>query len=369
MKSHPQHHGHGSNVIAAVRAELLDSRGSRDAVRVESVDDRTAAQNAMAALSPEIAPAELPPDFYLIGCGNRGALANGEPSANSMGFKAWNLLRMVQLALPVPAAFVIGTSYCSNPIARASASTCQLWMPGLLALEREAGQILGDARHPLLVSVRSGAAVSMPGMMETLLNVGLCDTTVAGLVRHTGHPRLVWDAYRRLVASYGEVVAGLPAELFENATVALYGARDERDLDFAELRALTRQFLTVYASVAGTAFPQEPADQLSGAIEAVFASWQSPKAQAYRRMNGIADAEGTAVTVQCMVFGNAGGESGAGVGFTRDPATGEPVLWVDFLFNAQGEDVVSGRRSANGHEELAAVLPQVWRELSTVLSH
>ena len=365
MKSHPQHHGHGSNVIAAVRAELLDSRGSRDAVRVESVDDRTAAQNAMAALSPEIAPAELPPDFYLIGCGNRGAQANGEPWANSMGFKAWNLLRMVQLALPVPAAFVIGTSYCSNPIARASASTCQLWMPGLRALEREAGQILGDARHPLLVSVRSGAAVSMPGMMETLLNVGLCDATVAGLVRHTGHPRLVWDAYRRLVATYGEVVAGLPAELFENATVALYGARDERDLDFAELRALTQQLLSVYASGAGRAFPQDPAEQLSGAIGAVFALWQSDKAQAYRRMNVIADTGGTAVTVQCMVFGNTGGESGAGVGFTRDPATGEPVLWVDFLFNAQGEDVVPGRRSANGHEELAAVLPQVWRELST----
>jgi len=281
-----------------------------------------------------------------------------------MGFKAWNLLRMAQLLLPVPAAFVIGTAYCSNTVARAGGAMRNLWSPGLKALERETGQTLGDARHPLLISVRSGAAVSMPGMVETLLDVGLCDATVAGMVRQTGNPRLVWDAYRRLVATYGEVVAGLPAEHFENATSALFGARDERDLDFAELRSLTQEFLSVYAAGAGRAFPQQLDEQLAGAIDAVFASWQSAKAQAYRRMNGIADAVGTAVTVQCMVFGNAGGDSGAGVGFTRDPATGEPALWVDFLFNARGEDVVSGRRSANGHDELAAVLPQVWLELT-----
>jgi len=235
---------------------------------------------------------------------------------------------------------------------------------GLRLLERSTGQALGDARRPLLLSVRSGAPVSMPGMMDTLLNIGLCDATVGGLLRQTGNPRLVWDAYRRLVATYGEVVAGLPASLFDDAATALFGGRDERDLDFADLRSLTQRFLEVFSQGAGRPFPQDPAEQLGGAIEAVFASWHSPRAHEYRRLNHIADAIGTAVTVQCMVFGNAGGQSGAGVGFTRDPATGEPALWVDFLFNAQGEDVVSGRRSASGHDELATVLPQVWHELS-----
>ncbi len=303
----------------------------------------------------------LPPEVYLIGCG--GDAAAVQASEQSMGFKAWNLLRMAHLALPVPPAFVIGTRYCADAAARAQAAGPSLWQAGLLELERSTGQRLGDARNPLLLSVRSGAPVSMPGMMETLLNIGLCDATVGGMLRQTGNPRLVWDAYRRLVASYGEVVAGLPARCFEDATSALCDGRDERELDFADLRSLTRSFLEVYAQGAAKPFPQQPAEQLAGAIEAVFASWQSPRACEYRRLNGIADSIGTAVTVQCMVFGNAGGRSGAGVGFTRDPSSGEPALWVDFLFNAQGEDVVSGRRSANGHDELAAVLPAVWQEL------
>jgi pyruvate,orthophosphate dikinase len=204
----------------------------------------------------------------------------------------------------------------------------------------------------------------MPGMMETLLNIGLCDATVSGLMRQMGNPRLIWDAYRRLVATYGEVVAGLPASAFEEAASELFGEHDERDLDFADLRSLTQRFIGVYAKAARRPFPQDPAAQLAGAIEAVIASWQSAKAREYRRLNQIDDAIGTGVTVQRMVFGNAGGRSGAGVGFTRDPASGEPALWVDFLFNAQGEDVVSGRRSAHGHDELAAVLPDVWSALS-----
>lgn len=302
----------------------------------------------------------LPPEVYLIACGADLAV-QGQPSQHSMGFKAWNLLRMVQLALPVPPAFVIGTRYSADPGARATGT--RLWRAGLGALEQATGQGLGDGRRPLLLSVRSGAPVSMPGMMETLLNIGLCDATVGGLLRQTGNPRLVWDAYRRLVATYGEVVAGLPGQCFEDATLALLGSGDERGFDFADLRRLTQRYLEVYRQAAGRAFPQDPAEQLHGAIEAVFASWQSPKAREYRRLNHIADAVGTAVTVQAMVFGNAGGRSGAGVGFTRDPTTGEPVLWVDFLFNAQGEDVVSGRRSANGHDELASVLPEVWHQL------
>ena len=324
----------------------------------------------MAKRAPDLALAEtdkaaltgLPPDVYLIGCGAVFAGA-GRPSAQSMGFKAWNLLRMAQLSLPVPEAFALGTHYCVDPAARRLTNSPTLWNAGLKALERATGLALGDVRRPLLLSVRSGAPVSMPGMMETLLNIGLCDATVDGLLRQTGNPRLVWDAYRRLVATYGEVVAGLPVSIFDEAATATFGARDERDLDFAELRLLTRRFIDVYARAAGRPFPQEPAQQLGGAIKAVFASWQSVKAVEYRRANRISDEIGTAVTVQRMVFGNAGGRSGAGVGFTRDPVSGEPALWVDFLFNGQGEDVVSGRRSAQGHDELAAVLPEVWSDL------
>jgi len=314
------------------------------------------------AASREQADAALPPEVYLIACGPRVA-KSAQPSAQSMGFKAWNLLRMAQLSLPVPPAFVLGTRYCTDPAAREVGTSPTVWAPGLHALERATGLTFGDARRALLLSVRSGAPVSMPGMMETILNVGLCDSTIGGILRQSGNPRLVWDAYRRLVATYGEVVAGVSTQPFEEATAELVGAREERELDFADLRELTHRLLEVYAMAAGRPFPQDPQLQLAGAIEAVFASWQSNKACAYRRMNSIADAVGTAVTVQSMVFGNAGGRSGAGVGFTRDPATGEPALWVDFLFNAQGEDVVSGRRSAHGHDELEAVLPTVWLEL------
>ena len=310
----------------------------------------------------------LAPGVCLIGCGDEvagaGDVGDGElPSPQALGFKAWNLLRMARLSLPVPPAFVLGTRFCTDPAMRARASTREVWGTALQHLERATGLALGDPRRPLLLSVRSGAPVSMPGMMETLLNVGLCDATIVGLVRQTGNPRLAWDAYRRLIATYGEVVAHLPAKSFEEAAVALFGTHDERELDFAELRALTQRYLQVYAQGAGSPFPQDPAQQLAAAIEAVFASWHAPKACEYRRLNEIAGAVGTAVTVQRMVFGNAGGQSGAGVGFTRDPATGEAALWVDFLFNAQGEDVVSGRRSAHGHDELATVLPEAWRQL------
>lgn len=285
------------------------------------------------------------------------------PSAQAMGFKVWKLLRMAQLALPVPPAFVLGTHYCTDADARQQASNPKLWAPAPHAVEDATGLGLGDARRPLLLAVRSGAPISMPGMMETILNVGLCDATVGALLRQSGNPRLVWDAYRRLVAGYGEIVARIPARLFAEPTSALVGEGDERQLDFADLRELTHCLLDVYRHAAGQPFPQEPSQQIPGAIEAVLASWQSAKACAYRRLNQISDSIGTAVTVHSMVFGNAGGRSGAGVGFTRDPSSGEPKLWVDFLFNAQEEDVVSGRRSAHGHEELAAVLPGVWLAL------
>lgn len=300
--------------------------------------------------------APLPEDLYLIDRDSPGAV----PPAEAIGNKAHNLARMVRIGLRVPPAFVLGTAWC----ARADRLRPADWMPAVQALERATGRRLGDPRRPLLLSVRSGAAVSMPGMMETLLNIGLNDAAVQGLVRNTGNPRLAWDAYRRLVAGFGEVVMGLPAAAFEADLAAITAtAGDERELDFDAMRRLTQAHLRSLQRLAGQPFPQDPQAQLEAAIGAVFKSWQSEKAQTYRRLKGIDDRLGTAVTVQAMVFGNAGGDSGAGVGFTRHPSTGEPRPWVDYLFNAQGEDVVSGRRSALGHDELQAVAPTVWQEL------
>lgn len=298
-----------------------------------------------------------PKHFYLIASGTTER--RHKPSPQSMGSKAFNLLRMADLGLPVPPALVIGTHYAGAP----DECTLALFSVGLPALQEVAGLIFGDARRPLVVSVRSGAPVSMPGMMETLLNIGLCDQTLPGFLRQTGNPRLVWDAYRRLIASYGEVVMGLPAHLFEDEIERVTQGRDERLLDFAELRDLTNRFQEVYLRHAGRPFPQDVNEQLWGAVRAVFLSWQSEKASAYREINHLDAAMGTAVTIQCMVFGNSGGHSGAGVGFTRNPTSGERQPWVDFLANAQGEDVVSGRRNAHGHEALAHVAPDAWCRL------
>jgi len=301
-------------------------------------------------LSVDAGPAPV-----LIGCGETGPV----PPPEAIGFKAHNLARMAGLGLPVPPAFVLGTAWCTRPQAVLPA----LWQPALAALARRTGLRFGDARRPLLLSVRSGAPVSMPGMMETLLNIGLNEATLHGLLRLSGNPRLAWDAYRRLIAGYGEVVLGVEAAAFDADLAAVAGACSERALDFTQLRQLAQRHLATVERLAGRPFPQNPMDQLDGAIQAVFGSWSAAKAVAYRRLKGLDETMGTAVTVQRMVFGNAGGGSGAGVGFTRHPSTGDAAPWVDFLFNAQGEDVVSGRRSALGHDELASVAPAVWQEL------
>lgn len=309
---------------------------------------------------------------WRIGCGHAGADAARDdadaplPGVEVIGGKAHHLARMAALGLPVPPAFVIDTSACHRHRAHPHA----LWDPdrpvlraALADLETATGLHFGDARRPLLLSVRSGAPVSMPGMMETLLDIGLNDETVQGLIRLTGNPRLAWDAYRRLVAGYGEVVLGLPATAFDADLAEVAAGCAERDLDFDACRRLTRRHLDTVQRLSGRPFPQSPDEQLLAAIGAVFASWWSPRADTYRRLHRIDDGLGTAVIVQRMVFGNAGGASGAGVAFTRHPSTGEPEPWVDFLFNAQGEDVVSGRRSAAGHEALAHAAPPVWEAL------
>jgi pyruvate, orthophosphate dikinase len=214
--------------------------------------------------------------------------------------------------------------------------------------------------------VRSGAPVSMPGMLETVLNVGMCDVAARGMVALTGNPRLAWDSYRRLVESYGAVVHALPHEPFTRALqdrLDQEGAHSARELPARTLEELTRDHLDRFAQMTGAAFPQDPREQLVEAAGAVIRSWDGAKAREYRRLNAIPDEVATGVILQRMVFGNGGGLSGAGVGFTRDPALGERRLYMDFLFGAQGEDVVAGRRTAEGAGDLAALAPEVLAEI------
>jgi pyruvate,orthophosphate dikinase len=289
-----------------------------------------------------------------------------------MGFKAFNLARMSRLGLKVPEAFVLGTAICRDYLkhpARSRAALHDLLVEMLRRLEGASRLSFGGARRPLLVSVRSGAPVSMPGMMDTLLNVGLCDGTVHGLIRLTGNPRLAWDAYRRLVQQFAEVAHGADPAPFRALTEAAMreaGAGHPRELDFRQLAQVTRDSLDLFREVVGQAFPQDPLAQIEAAVAAVFSSWQSARAAEYRRLNGLPEHLGTAVTVQRMVFGNAGGTSGAGVAFTRDPASGENRLYADFLFNSQGEDVVSGRIRADDADRLRTVLPEVWSRLDAL---
>lgn len=287
-----------------------------------------------------------------------------------LGFKAWNLSRMARVGLNVPPAFVLGTSWCRRWREGREVSLDSMLPLHVRWLEQRTGRHFGAARRPLMVSVRSGAPVSMPGMMDTLLDIGLCDASLEGFLRATGNPRLVWDAYRRLVRSFGEVVTRLPPEPFdalEADWVTRHGMQRTGDLDYAALRELTRESLQLYRRLSGEDFPQDPREQLFRSIIAVFESWDSERAVTYRRLNEIDDGLGTAVTVQAMVFGNGGGTSGSGVGFTRDPGNGLRGLYVDFQFNAQGEDVVSGRHAVGGGlDALARRMPATVRELETI---
>ena len=305
------------------------------------------------------------PDLYTILAGS--PLPKG--GAQEVGNKALGLLRMVQAGLPIPPAFVLPTAWCQRTQAADRPAMRKTLAAGITHLQSATGLGFGASRRPLLVSVRSGGAVSMPGMMETVLNIGLNAETVEALIRLTGNPRLAWDSYRRLVQSYAEVVAYLPTAPFDALVAdALKSGEvdDERDLDHRDLRTLTVAMLDCYRTLTGNAFPADPREQLAAAAAAVFRSWDATKAVSYRRLNGIDDKAGTAVTVQTMVFGNAGGESGAGVAFTRSPAIGTNELYFDFQFNAQGEDVVSGRQHLGDKDRLRLVLPAVWTRLNEI---
>jgi pyruvate,orthophosphate dikinase len=288
-----------------------------------------------------------------------------------LGGKGANLAEMTSvLALPVPPGFTIATTACRAYMEGG-------WPDGLTAeiakartrLEKKMGKQVGDAEDPLLVSVRSGAKFSMPGMMDTVLNLGLNDKSVEGLARQTDDERFAYDSYRRFVAMYGRIVLGVPGEEFDSLLAAakeLAGTTNDAGVPIELLRYLVEAYQQIVERHTGKPFPQDPHEQLRGAIEAVFASWDGPRAIAYRVRERIAHDLGTAVNVQAMVFGNRDDKSGTGVGFTRDPATGAKGEYGDFLINAQGEDVVAGIRNTEPLSALADAFPKIHRELLAI---
>jgi pyruvate,orthophosphate dikinase len=308
--------------------------------------------------------------------GNRYVYDFDEPSGGGkelLGGKGTGLAEMTQLGVPVPAGFTITTDACRAYLAARE-------LPSGLApeiedhiarLEERTGKRFGDPEDPLLVSVRSGAAVSMPGMMDTILNLGLNDEAVSGLTRTTGNDRFALDSYRRLIQMFGAVVDGIDGNRFEARLSDLKhgkGVQQDTDLDAADLRTLVDAFKAIYEEDTGSPFPQDAREQLARAVRAVFESWDNPRAQVYRRAHEIPDDLGTAVNVVQMVFGNKGETSGTGVCFTRDPSTGEQGLYGEFLANAQGEDVVAGIRTPQPVEAMREQLPEAFEQLVATMA-
>ncbi|HEY1176591.1 MAG TPA: pyruvate, phosphate dikinase, partial [Phytomonospora sp.] len=285
-----------------------------------------------------------------------------------LGGKGANLAEMTRIGLPVPPGFTITTEACRAYLADGDVpSTLDEEVAAhLAALEESMGRKFGDAADPLLVSVRSGAKFSMPGMMDTVLNVGLADRSVDGLAAQSGSERFAYDSYRRLIQMFGKTVLEVPGDPFEEALAeakAAKGVDNDVDLDAADLKELVESFKAIVLKHTGADFPQEPAEQLRLAIRAVFSSWQGERAVLYRRTERIPDDIGTAVNIVAMVFGNLGADSGTGVAFTRDPATGEQGVYGDYLPNAQGEDVVAGIRNTVAIGELARIDKASYDEL------
>ena len=286
-----------------------------------------------------------------------------------LGGKGANLAEMTRLRLPVPPGFTITTQACMAAIHAGFEFPDGLWEQALSALaemERRTGKRFGAPENPLLVSVRSGARVSMPGMMETILNVGLNDAVAPGLIALTSNARFVWDSYRRLLAMFGHTAMGIEDNAFKEVMETLkreLGATQDTDLDAEALQELTARFKQVYRNAVGEEFPQAPLEQLRIAIGAIFKSWMGKRASDYRRIEHIPDDIGTGVNVQAMVFGNMGWNSGTGVAFTRDSVTGERTLYGDYLLNAQGEDVVAGIRNTKKVAALSDDLPEIGAQL------
>jgi pyruvate,orthophosphate dikinase len=286
-----------------------------------------------------------------------------------LGGKGANLAEMASIGLSVPPGFTVSAEACQQYQESGYKMPSGLWdeiIEGLDWVQQDIGARLGDPEKPLLVSVRSGAAVSMPGMMDTVLNLGLNDEVVVGLAKKSGE-RFAYDSYRRFIDMFGNVVMGIPHENFGHKLEemkAIKGAKNDTDLTADDLKELVVQYKEVYAKAKGEPFPTDPKKQLSLAVLAVFDSWDSPRANKYRSINKITGLKGTAVNVQCMVFGNMGNTSGTGVLFTRNPSTGEKKLYGEFLVNAQGEDVVAGIRTPQVLDTMKDCFPQAYQELA-----
>ena len=288
-----------------------------------------------------------------------------------LGGKGANLCEMTQIGLNVPPGFTVTTEACLAYLDRNQlpAGLMDQVKSHLTALERKTGKGFGNGNNPLLVSVRSGSAMSMPGMMDTILNLGLTETSLQGLIRQTANERFAYDAYRRFIQLFGNIALGIGNEQFDErmtATKRKYGARQDVDLDAGCLKELAGDFLQVVKRHTGKPFPQDPYEQLEVSIGAVFRSWMGKRAVDYRRQFRITEkmANGTAVNVCTMVFGNMGDDSGTGVGFTRDPGTGENVIYGEYLVNAQGEDVVAGIRTPRPIAEMEKEMPEIYRALT-----
>src|SRR5688572_1222190 len=302
---------------------------------------------------------------------------NGKADGNrtmkdTLGGKGAGLAEMTNAGLPVPAGFTISTDACNIYYANKSKLPANIeteMVAQLRKLEKAAGAQLGSKTQPLLVSVRSGAKFSMPGMMDTILNLGLNDETVEGLKAWTGNGRFAFDSYRRFIQMCGSVVMEIPKAAFEHEFEAIKHAKNAKldtDLDEAALREVVAAYKNVVKSQTKQEFPQDPMEQLRGARNAVFRSWNNARAKEYRRIYDIPDSIGTAVNVQMMVFGNTGDRSGTGVGFTRNPATGAKEFFGEFLINAQGEDVVAGIRTPQPIVQLERVMPKAYKQLRDI---
>src|SRR4051812_16072371 len=305
---------------------------------------------------------------YVYSFGGGKAEGRGEMKA-LLGGKGANLAEMSVIGITVPPGFTITTEVCAAYYENGKKLPDDV-IPqveaAVKAMEAQVGKTFGDPNDPLLVSVRSGAALSMPGMMNTILNLGLTDASVEGLAKKTGNPRFAYDGYRRLIDMFGSTAMGVDHEHFEHELSSLKkerGVELDTQLSADDLKELVRRYKAVYTKAVGEPFPQDPKDQLWKAIMAVFNSWMGNKAVQYRRIERITGLKGTAVNVQAMVFGNTGNNSGTGVAFTRDPNSGADEFFGDYLINAQGEDVVAGIRTPEPITQLDSEMPKVYEQL------
>jgi pyruvate, orthophosphate dikinase len=366
--SHKNGHGNGVRLAAKVAAKAVATKVSAKVSTKGST--KGSAKSSTKSLAP--ATSKTTKRVYFFG----GAKAEGNKDMkNLLGGKGANLAEMANIGLPVPPGFTITTEVCTEfyDNGKKLPKGLDADIRAMVArMEKLVGAKLGDPTNPLLVSVRSGARASMPGMMDTILNLGLNDVTVAGLAKKSGNERFAFDSYRRFIAMYGDVVLGLKPEKKEDHDPfdeildhkkKARGVKLDSDLPADALKELVVEFKDEIKKRVGVDFPTDPYVQLEGAIKAVFQSWQNDRANLYRRLNNIPAEWGTAVNIQAMVFGNKGSDSATGVCFTRDPASGENLFYGEFLINAQGEDVVAGIRTPQKIEELGKVLPVAYKQL------